>query len=132
MEDVKIKLVALWIFLAVGTLAAPFVFAIWMPGVIEQMMAGEVYGEVLSEGLVAISAFFLLIPMIMALLPLYLKDSANRWANIIIGMVFVFFGILGVIDSMGSIPALIIMEFPKLVVAALIVWHAWKWPKQEA
>jgi len=129
-EDVKIKLAALWIFIAVGTLASPYVFAVWTPGVIEQMIAGEVYGEVLSEGIIVISILFLLIPMIMTLLPLYLKDKANRWVNIIVGIVFVFFGIAGVYDSMISIPSLILMEFPKLVVAALIVWHAWKWPKE--
>ena len=128
----KAKLSALWFFLAVGTIASPLVFAIWMPGVIEQIITGEVYGEVLSEGLMAIGILFSLIPMIMALLPLYLKDKANRWANFIVGIVFVFFGILGVYDSIQSIPSLIIMEFPKLVVAALIVWHAWKWPKSEA
>jgi hypothetical protein len=132
MEDLKIKLSALWVFLAVGTLASPLVFAIWMPGVIEQMIAGEVYGEVLSEGLMAVAILFLLVPMIMALLPLYLKDKANRWANIIVGIVFVIFGVLGVIDSIMSIFSLLLMEVPKLVVAVLIVWHAWKWPKQEA
>jgi len=131
MEDVKIKLSALWVFLAVGTLASPMVFALWMPGVIDQIIAGEVYGEVLSEGLIAVAIFFLLVPMIMALLPLYLKDSTNRWVNIIVGIVFVFFGILGVIDSMMSIPSLLLMEVPKLVVPVLIVWHAWKWPKKK-
>ena len=130
MEDVKIKLAALWVFLAVGTIASPLVFAIWMPGVIEQIIAGEVYGEVLSEGLIAIGILFSLIPMIMALLPLYLKDKANRWVNIIVGIVFVIFGIAGVYDSIQSILSLIIMEFPKLVVAALVVWHAWKWPRE--
>jgi hypothetical protein len=129
MEDSKIKLSALWVFIAVGTLASPYVLAIWVPGVIEQIMVGEVYGEVLSEGLLAIGAIFLLIPMIMALLSLYLKDKANRWANIVVGIAFVFFGVLGVYDSMTSIASLLLMEVPKLVVAVLIVWHAWKWPK---
>jgi hypothetical protein len=45
--ELKIKLSALWGFLALGALA-PLVFAIWMPGVIDQLITGVVFGEVIS------------------------------------------------------------------------------------
>jgi uncharacterized membrane protein YecN with MAPEG domain len=130
MKDVKIKLSALWVFLAVNWIA-DLVFSIYMQGMIEKIIAGEAYIGLFGKRLMAIGIIFFLIPMIMALLSLYLKDSQNRWANIIVGVVFVFIGVFFVYDHM-SYPIYLLMKVPNLVVAVIIVWHAWKWSKQDA
>jgi hypothetical protein len=71
------------------------------------------------------------IPSLMVFLSLALKAKANRWVNIILG--FVHIGILAGTSFIGEISPLymfyVIVEF---VLMALIVWHAWKWPAQEA
>jgi hypothetical protein len=54
--------------------------------------AHEIFIGLFGERLLAIGIIAFLIPLIMAFLPLYLKDSPNRWANIIVGIIFVFFG----------------------------------------
>ena len=106
-----------------------------MPGVIEEIMAGELDGVPISEGYLLVLALFWLIPFTMAFLSLTLKDSANRWANIIVGIAWAGLHILALIVKplliQGQL-ALAFMEVSRAVVAALIVWHAWKWPKQEA
>jgi len=77
-------------------------------------------------------AIFWLIPLTMAFLSLTLKDSANRWANIIVGIVWAAIGILDLGDTLNrGWLTLSLVAFSKTVAAVLIVWYAWKWPKQE-
>ena len=82
----KIKLAVLWLFLAVNFLVY-MVLGFMMPGVIEEIMAGEMEGMPISEGLLLVFGLLGHIPLTMAFLSLTLKDSANRWANIIVGIV---------------------------------------------
>ena len=126
----KIKLAVLWLFLAVGT-SALMVLMLMMPGVGEEIIAGEFDGMQISEGFLLILALFWLIPLTMASLSLTLKDSTNRWANIIAGIFFAGWSIISSGEHLilGRL-AMSLMEVSKIVVSALIVWHAWKWPKQ--
>ncbi|UCE35920.1 MAG: hypothetical protein JSW00_10160 [Thermoplasmata archaeon] len=132
MENLKIKLVVLWVFLAVSV-SVGMVLMFMMPGVIEEIMAGELEGMLISEGYLLVLALFWLIPFTMAFLSLTLKDSANRWANIIVGIAWAGLGILacGRLLIQGQL-TLALLEVSRTVVAALIVRYAWKWPKKEA
>jgi lipopolysaccharide export LptBFGC system permease protein LptF len=85
-------------------------------------------GEILA---VAISS---LIPPVMAFLSLTLRDKANRWLNIIVGIVFIVLLPIGSgfelipADYLPSIVAIAVVE---VVALALIIWYAWK-SKQKA
>jgi len=60
-----------------------------------------------------------------------LKARANRWVNIIAGLVYM--GVLGSTFMTGRNPAYYIFyAIGKAVLIALVVWHAYKWPQQEA
>lgn len=61
----------------------------------------------------------------MAFLSLTLKDSINRWANIIVGAVFAAL-FIGVIASAAKLSGEILMTFSTVVALLLIVWYAWK------
>jgi len=73
-----------------------------------------------------------LVPLIMAFLSLTLKNSTNRWANIIVGIIFAVIPLvaLGVAVAKSSAWA-ILNTLSGVVAAALIVWYAWK-SKQKA
>ena len=130
--DMKVKLAVLWIFLAVA-MSALMVFLFMEPGVIEEIMAGELKGDPISEGLLFFFALFWLVPLVMSFLSLTLKDSANRWANIIVGIVFAALYILVLGESLAEPSAHMTLLLGSTVAApALIAWLAWKWPKQEA
>jgi len=78
-------------------------------------------------------AVTLLIPPIMAFLSLILKDSVNRWVNIVLSIFFIVtaypFGLAEATpDYFSSILAVFIVE---VVALLLIVWYAWK-SKQKA
>jgi hypothetical protein len=71
------------------------------------------------------------IPSVMVFLSLTLKAKANRWANIIVGIVHI--GLLVGTSFIGEISAYnAFYSIVEGVLISLIVWHAWKWPTQEA
>jgi len=92
MEDVKIKISVLWLFTIISDLAN-VLMSLSYPGMLEELTTiGESYGpELMLAG-----AIVVLIPLVMAFLTLTLKDSINRWLNIILGIVFavIFLGSL--------------------------------------
>lgn len=124
MEDWKIKVSVLWLFSAVAFLAHQ-ILALMEPGVIEQIMAGEVEGMKIGPELILLFAFLFLVPLVMAFLSLTLKDSINRRANIIVGAVFAAL-FIGVIASVAKLSGEILMTFSTVVALSLIVWYAWK------
>jgi len=131
LEDWKIKVSVLWIFYAVA-LVAYITLAGFEPGALEKVMAGEIDGVKITPELMLLFAIFFLVPLVMAFLSLTLKDSMNRWANIIVGIVFVVLQLIASIDAVILLSAwMTLMDISKLVAPALIVWYAWK-SKQKA
>ena len=131
LEDWKIKIAVLWVFLAVG-FSAMTMLSLVMPGGIEQIIAGEIEGMAINDALLLSIAVFWLVPLTMAFLSLTLKDSANRWANIILGIVWVAFGIIDLGDTLSrGWLTIALVAGSKTVAAALIIWYAWK-SKQKA
>jgi hypothetical protein len=128
--NVKIKLSALWIALMFFYLYRD-VLGFYAPGHLEALIAGEVAGIQITQVFLLGSAVLMAIPSAMVFLSLVLKARANRWVNIILGIVHI--GLLAGTSFIGEVSPLylfyVIVEF---VLMVLIVWHAWKWPKQEA
>ena len=126
LEDVQIKLSALWVALTF----------IWQQGDALRLYSGDVIGgEVDTEAMMSpemlwmVSAIWMTIPVVMLFLSLTLKYPVNRWANIIVGIFFVVLNLIGLPTyPWGYDKFLIIVG---LVFNVLIVWYAWKWPKQE-
>jgi hypothetical protein len=63
----------------------------------------------------------------MAFLSLTLKDSANRWANVIMGIVFAVLELVDLGEAVAKLSAWATpMMLAEVVAPALIVWYAWK------
>jgi hypothetical protein len=127
--DVRIILSALW----VARMLTGFVgdvLKFYEPGMVEQISVGEVDGMPLNQGFRLAAAMMFVLPVFMVYLSLTLPYRANRWANIILAILF--FGL----NLIGELPTyeyayrtfLVIVE---MVFLALIVWYAWKWTKQD-
>lgn len=127
--NVKVKLAALWTAL-MFLYTYGDILGFYTPGNLEQLISGEIEGIQLSEGLLIVNAVTMAIQSVMIFLSLALKANANRWANLIIGVfalvVLVAATYAGGIDLRYAIQAGV-----ELVLIMLILWHAWKWPKQE-
>lgn len=127
----KIKISVLWLFWEVAALAM-LILGFMEPGVIDQLRLGEIEGMKIGPELLLFFAILLLVPLVMAFLSLALKDSANRWANIILGIVYAGIGIVELATTANPSAYSILLEASKVVVTALIVWYAYKWPKEKA
>jgi len=127
----KVKISVLWIFTAVAFLVDMTV-SVMEPGMIQQVMAGEIEGMQVGPEILLLLAILFLVPLIMAFLSLTLKDSVNRWTNIIFGIVYAGFFLIGFIETLAQPSAhTLLLEGAIVVAAALIVRYAWKWPKQQ-
>lgn len=127
METLKMKISVLWIFMAVA-MSAHGILSVFEPGVIEQITSGAMQ---ISPGMFVFMALFWLVPLIMAFLSVALADVANRWANMVLGIVFTVLNIWHLIGHLAqpSVHQILIIG-STIVVAALIFWHALRWSKQ--
>ena len=129
MEDWKIKISVLWLFTIISDLAN-VLMSLAYPGVLEELMTA---GEALGPELMFAGALVVLIPLMMAFLTLTLKDSINRWLNIILGIVitFIYFG--NFLELSTTMPAahILLLSIAGFIAPVLIVWYAWK-SKQKA
>jgi hypothetical protein len=122
----------LWLFYAVAFLVVMTLGSL-EPGVLQQfLLTGEIGGIKIGPEVLLLFAILMLAPLVMAFLSLTLKDKANRWANIIVGIIFTVFQLVALIETLAQPSAYaILMEISKVVAPALIVWYAWK-SKQKA
>jgi uncharacterized membrane protein len=126
LEDWKIKISVLWLFASIAFLAHQII-VLMEPGIIAQLMAGEAEGQKINPGMILLFAILMLVPMMMAFLSLTLKDSLNRWLNIIVGAVFAVLWFISVIEATQSAYwGGALMTLSAVVSSALIVWYAWK------
>jgi hypothetical protein len=130
--NTQILLILLWVFYSLNFMYADQLSSL-EPGVIAMHISGFTAG-----GTVQITAGFLLgtaimfeIPFLMIVLSWVLKYRANRWANIIVGTLFI-------VAQIGSLflgaPSPMYLFYTTIDIAALlvIIWNAWKWTNPEA
>ena len=100
------------------------------PGILEQIIAGEVAGFQITQVWLLGITILMAITSLMVFLSLALPAKVNRWANIILGIIWIGIVIssLFIGESGGYY---IFSSIVQAVLLSLIVWTAWKWPKHE-
>ncbi len=129
--NVKIKLSALWVALIFCYLYAD-VFTFFQPGIIEELVTGELAGIQINQVFLFGMAILMTIPIVMVFLSLALKARVNRWVNIILGIFHI--GIMVTVTLLvpgETVAHYALYQILEAVFIVLIVWHAWKWPTQE-
>jgi hypothetical protein len=122
LEDVKVSvkmvLSALW--------AAHFL--LWTFGDMLALLQ-ETSESVDDELLLFVAVPLAMIQTSMILFSLVGKPKVMRWANIIAGLVFILFD-LGYLSE-ANVGWEFLLGIAYLLVAVLIIFYAWKWPKHE-
>jgi hypothetical protein len=126
--NIKIKISVLWV-----TLMFLFIYgdilSFFEPGNIGEIMAGKMGPFSVTQVGLLVSSILMMIPTMMVCLCLTLKAKLNRWVNIILG---IFYAAVALANLIGEIWAYYItFGIVEIVFSLLIVWCAWKWPKQE-
>lgn len=121
MEDMKVRLSTLWVFVMFNMVFADIV-GFLNPGALEGMIAMKP-----AQGLLLAFSILLEIPIAMIVLSRLLQHRANRWANIIAGVIT----ILWVIGGGNTSVSYIFFATIEVACMLLIVWYAWKWTEQK-
>ena len=90
MEEVKIKLSAVWVALMLTYLLGD-VLRIYAG----DFKTGEIAGKPVSKELYLGIAIVMVIPVVMVILSLTLNDPVDRWVNIIVAILFFVFNLIG-------------------------------------
>jgi hypothetical protein len=129
MKDMNVRLQTLWIFVMFNYLYAD-VLGLHDSAVLKEIMTGQVGSLDINQGFLLGAAILMETAIAMVLLSRILKYGANRWANMIVGVIHT----LAVLSSMfvGS-PSFYYMFFGtiEIVCTSVIVWYAWKWVNPE-
>src|SRR4030042_2019043 len=123
----KARISVLWLVWIVAFLAT-MMLALFEPGAIEQINAGEIAGLQITPELMLVATIMMLIQLVMAFLSLTLKDSINRWANVALGIGYTGLCLFDFLGSPAQPAYAILMFISRITASGLIAWYAWKWP----
>jgi hypothetical protein len=120
MQDVKVRLSTLWVFMLLNYLYCD-VLTGFDPTVPRD----------LSRDALLAASFLMEIPIAMVLLSRMLKYRPNRWANVIVGA---FLVLVQVSTLFIGTPTTYYLFFSAIEIACLlfIVWTAWRWAEPVA
>ena len=124
--NVKLKLAALWtsfMFLYVYV----DVFGFYTPGIIEGILVGEVFTFQITPTFILVALVSVTIPGLMIFLSLALPARVNRWTNIVVAIVYIPFTLFNLAGE--SWPHMYFGATVEVVLLALVLWYAWKWPR---
>lgn len=126
---VKLKLSALWASVMFCYVYGDY-FLLYQPGKLRDMLDGNMapLGPA-TQGVLLFTSVSMAIPAVMVFLSLALRPAPNRVLNIILGALYTVFVLL---TMPGAWAFYLFLGSLDVVLTALIVWHAWRWPRQEA
>jgi len=124
----KTRIAVLWVIMAVCISAHSIMIAA-DPTAMERM-AEE--AAAMGPGMWLFMALFWLVPLWMAFVTMTVKGSCNRWANLVLGIIFTILNIWNLIEGLAEPTVEQILIVGSMVVATgLIAWYAWQLPKRE-
>jgi hypothetical protein len=132
LEDVKVhvklKLSALWASVMFCYIYGDY-FGLYKPGTLQEMIAGKMgpLGPA-TQGVLLGVAIMMAIPGVMVFLSLVLPPAVNRWANVAFGLIY---AVIMLMTMPGEWAFYVFLGVVEVLLTALIVWYAWKWPRQE-
>lgn len=124
--DVTEKLSTLWIFAMFNYLYAD-VMGLMKAETLQELITGYAGSMQITEGFLLSAAVLMETAIAMVLLSRVLQYRANRWANIIVGLIHTI--AVSAPMFVGSGHGLYYMFFGtiEVVCTAYIVWTAWRW-----
>ena len=124
MKDTKTLLSTLWIVVMINMLKAD-ILSLYIPGTLNEL--AKFAGETPITQLMLGGAIMMEISIIMIFLSGILKYKANRWANIIVGIMTILF----VVGGGSPYPHYIFIATIEVLCLLLIIGIAWKWRNTE-
>jgi hypothetical protein len=126
--NIKIKLAALWASVTFCYLYGDY-FELYTPDKVNSLITGE--NNLDSPTKLLIASIILAISSVMVAASIILKPKINRILNIIFGTLFTLMMVfIGIISTNEWYLFYVFLAFLESIITFLIVWYAWKWPKE--
>jgi hypothetical protein len=127
--SVKVKLSALWASVMFCYVYGDY-FGLYKPGKLRAMIEG-LMGPLgpTTQGILLGTSILMSIPALMVFLSLVLRPNVNRWANIVIGLLFT---LIMLVTMPGAWLFYVYLGVVEVALTLLIVWTAWRWPASPA
>jgi hypothetical protein len=93
----RTRVTVLWLAVAIAATAS-FLLYMYMPGTLEELLAGEMEGETLTDANSYLFAAFVVIPLVMSVVSLLVGDSVNRITSLIVGAAYGLFSAFAVVS----------------------------------
>ncbi|MCB9155997.1 MAG: hypothetical protein H6645_02630 [Caldilineaceae bacterium] len=127
--NVKVKIAALWASFMFLYIYVDY-FHLYMPGSLEGILAGKVFVFDITDVFLMIAMTFVIIPAMMIFLSVALSAKGNRWTNIIVATLYIPYMLFNLAGEAWM--HMVLAAAVEVVLLLLIIWYAWRWPKQEA
>ncbi len=124
---VRIKLSALWTSVMFCYVYGDY-FDLYVPGKLQDMLQGEMSLGTVTQGMLFGTSILMAVPSLMIFLSLVLAPAISRWLNIAAGLVYT--SIMLLILAGGAWAFYMFFAAIEVVLTSLVVWHAWRWPRQ--
>ncbi len=126
--NIKIKLAALWASATFCYLYGDY-FELYTPDKVNSLITGE--NNLDSPIKLLIASIILAISSVMVAASIILKPKINRILNILFGTLFTLMMVaIGITSTNEWYLFYVFLAFIESIITALIVWYAWKWPKE--
>lgn len=126
--NIKIKLAALWTSVLFCYVYGDY-FELYVPNKVDDLLKGNNILD--SPTTLLIASIVMAIPTLMIALSILLKPKINKLLNIIFGTLFTIMMLLIAVNSLTSwYRFYVFFAILESLITMLIVWYAWKWPKE--
>ena len=132
LEDMRVgvglKISALWV-AVLFLFAYGDIFGFFQPGHIEEISGGEISGIEITQVFLFAASVYIAIASVMVFLSLVLRPTVNRWANIVLPILYVASIVASVIGEDWAY--FFLLSSVESALLLLIIWYAWTWPRHE-
>ncbi len=129
--DPKIQLAGLWVATILLYLYGDL-FSMWIPQKLQGLLDGRMGSGATTPGRLLAVGVAMAIPPFMVALSLTLPAPINRWANVIVGVLYTLFVLLVLLFSSfdGWYNFFILYSIIEIIFTSWIVFTAWRWPRE--
>ena len=124
--NVKLKIAALWASCMFLYIYVDY-FHLYMPGKIEEILAGKVFTFDISYVFLLVAMTFVIIPVLMISFSVALPAKVNRWTNMIVAAVYIPYMLFNLAGEAWV--HMYLAAAVEVALLLLIIRYAWKWTK---
>lgn len=132
MTDMRVRFSTLWVFAVFNYLYAD-ILTLMDPEILRQLTTGRVGSLQMTQGFLLGAAILIETAIAMVLLSRVLQYRANRWANMVIGVLHTVAVALSLVIGGGTpAPYYLLIAVIEIACTSLIIWYAWRWKPDAA